>query len=314
VQNGRIFQRILFPTDGSPSSGFAQDLVTLLAKKLKSEVTVVHVVSHELMTSGMQEYIPETAAYYPHGTQASGEASFFRQIPTPEQRAILSERLTKEVSDIYRQDAEHILSDAIASFKEEGIQAHEKLITDAHVARAILDEAEIGGYDSIVIGHGAEEDKVHLGSVAQKISREAAVPILVARESRPLSRILVPVDGSENGDRALESASFLAKQFDSKMTLLHVQESRFFSLRPELSKSVGTRILADAAKKIDGLQSDQKLESGDPARTITDMASKEDYDIVIMGCTGHNALERFLLGDVSGHVIHYATRNVLLVK
>jgi nucleotide-binding universal stress UspA family protein len=98
------------------------------------------------------------------------------------------------------------------------------------------------------------------------------------------------------------------------MTLLHVQESRLFKLRPALSKSIGASILNSAAKRLKGLKFDQKTESGDPAKVIIQMADKGNYDVIVMGGRGRNSIGRPLLGDVANHVIHYTNRSVIIVK
>ena len=38
------------------------------------------------------------------------------------------------------------------------------------------------------------------------------------------SKLLVPVDGSENSVRALEAAIFLSKKIDAHVTVMHVME------------------------------------------------------------------------------------------
>jgi nucleotide-binding universal stress UspA family protein len=81
-----------------------------------------------------------------------------------------------------------------------------------------------------------------------------------------------------------------------------------------LTETIGNSILSDAAKRLKGVSFDQKLESGDPARKILDIAEKGNYDLIVMGSSGHNAIARFLLGSVSNHVLHYAKHPVLIVK
>jgi len=51
-------------------------------------------------------------------------------------------------------------------------------------------------------------------------------------------KILVPVDGSENSEKALQYAVVLARKTNAEMTLLYVQESSLFRLRPEVSKEI----------------------------------------------------------------------------
>jgi nucleotide-binding universal stress UspA family protein len=140
------------------------------------------------------------------------------------------------------------------------------------------------------------------------------VPVLVAGEKATVAKMLVPVDGSKSSGKALNYAASLAKKLDAKLTLLHVQESSLFSRRPELSQTMGKRILSDAAEKLKGTTFDQRLEAGDPAKKITEIAEKEGYDTIVMGSKGHSTIERLLLGSVINHVLHYTKRSVLVVK
>ena len=159
-----------------------------------------------------------------------------------------------------------------------------------------------------------EETTPHLGSIARKVSLQAQTPVLIAAKGRQISKILAPVDGSKPSRKAAEYAGILAKKTQAAMTLLYVQESSLFRLRPELSKTIGKNILSSFAKRIKGIKVDQKLESGDPAWVINQTAGREGYDIIVMGDKGHSGIRRLLLGSVSDHVLHYANHAVLIVK
>jgi nucleotide-binding universal stress UspA family protein len=106
----------------------------------------------------------------------------------------------------------------------------------------------------------------------------------------------------------------LAKKFGAKITFLHVQESGLFGSKPEMARQIGKHVLARAAKKANGVESDEKLESGDVGKKIGEVAEKEDYDIIVMGGKGHGGIKRFLLGSASNHVLHYTGHPVLIVK
>jgi nucleotide-binding universal stress UspA family protein len=309
----KVFRKILFATDGSSPSLVAQELTSLLAKKLGSKVTVVHVVSHELMIPQLQEYVADTVKYYPHGI-VQAEMSVGTQAPTPS-AAPLPERLAREATSIYREEGEDILNDAVSAFREDGLRVERKMIEQNDTAKAIVEEAQKGDYDTIVIGQsGEKESESHLGSVALKVSNSSKVPVLIARERKSISKILVPIDGSKSAEKALQLVAALGQAINAKVTLLHVQEAGMFRLRPDLTKAVGERILGEGAKKLQALKPEQKMESGDPGKKITEVAQKEDYDLIIMGCKGHGALGRFLLGDVTNHVLHYTLRSVLVAK
>ncbi|MGB8779259.1 MAG: universal stress protein [Candidatus Bathyarchaeia archaeon] len=310
MESEHVFKKMLFLTDGSDPGLSAQELAILLAKKLESEVTVFHVVTHELMRSHFKDFLIEgrTVAESPDaepGAAVGGEMSFDRETPTSA-GAHYSERIEDELTSIYRQQGEDIVADAALTFKEEGVHVDQKVVEHKSVAEAVMEEADGKKYDLIVMGRNAQKEKeTHLGSVAYKVSRQSDIPVLVAGEKAAvsISKVLVPVDGSEGSENALTYAAALCNKLNAALTLLHVQESHLFGLRPEVSKAIGKGILADAAEKLKGTSFEQKLESGDPARKISEIALKENFDIIVMGGNG-----------VSNHVLHYTMHSVLIVK
>jgi nucleotide-binding universal stress UspA family protein len=293
------FDKILVAIDGSASSVSAEELAAFVAEKFKSRVTVIHAVLTDnmglsLTEPGGVEYLPiwwGGRVYLPQARQA-----------------------VEEITESLRQRGNVLVADAAALFKEEGIEVDQR-VENADPAEAILDEAEGGGYNLIVLGSGGETGgKPHLGSVAKKVSLHGKTSVLIVREKGRISRILVPVDGSVNSQKAFEHAVALARETDSEITLLNVLEPSFFRARPELSEEIGNKILSQAADKAEGVKVDQRLESGDPAETVVRIAEDEDSDLIVMGSRGQGAMKRWLLGSVSDYVLHYTVRSVLLVK
>ncbi len=88
---------------------------------------------------------------------------------------------------------------------------------------------------------------------------------------------------------------------------------RFSRLSPKSLLRWEARFLTHAANRLMGTP-ERKLESGDPAKKIIEIAKKENYDLIVMSSKGHGSVRRFLLGSVSDHIIHYADRSVLLTK
>ena len=97
-------------------------------------------------------------------------------------------------------------------------------------------------------------------------------------------------------------------------SVLHVQESGLFRVKPEVAEQVGKHVLAEALRKTKGVEADQRLESGDVGKKIGQVAEKEGYDMIVMGGKGHGGIRRFLLGSASNHVLHYTDHAVLIVK
>lgn len=301
----QIFSRILFPTDGSVSSLVGQELAIVIAKGFNSRVIILHAVpsrSASIPAEG-REYVATGLA----GPIIAG-------VPAPSETH-LPGGVSSDIDNWFQKTGERIISEAAAVFREEDIAAESKLVESADPAEAIINEAEEGKYNLVVLGYsGQEEQKPHLGSVAKKVSQHVKTSVLIARERSQISKMLVPVDGSKNAGKALRYASVLAKQLNAQISLLHVQESGLVKLRPELAKEMGNRILSDAADQVKGIALHKMLISGDPAKTIIQEAANGDYDLIVLGRKGHSVIRRFLLGSVSDHVIHYADRSVLLVR
>jgi nucleotide-binding universal stress UspA family protein len=212
----------------------------------------------------------------------------------------------------YLQRGTDAVDEAVGLFKVEGVPVDQKLLEHADAAESITREAEKGNYDLVVVGYsGEEEEEPHLGSVAKKTAEYAKNSVLIAREKKQISKIIVPVDGSDRSRKVIHYATILTGKLGAEVTLLNVQES---DLPPEITKETGTRILSEAADQFKGTNLHQKLAYGDPAKTIIQTAREGDYDLILMGHKGHNVVSRFLLGSVSDHVIQYADRSVLLIR
>ena len=281
------FEAILVPIDGSVSCLRARELASLIARKFRSKVTVVHVVSHDFMHS-------ELKANY--------------QLPS---------LILQKIDEVYMKAGEKILRTAEEAFKEEGLQVEPLLIRRSEdPADTILNLAKERPFDLIVIGNRAETqaERFELGSTSEKIVLYSKTPVLIVKRKTKISKLLVAVDGSEQANKALKYASNLAMKFKAKVTLLHVSESKLANLEREAVRIVGENILSDAATNFEGIDLDKRLEYGSPAQNIIKVARQENYDLIILGSRGLNSVKRYLLGSVSEDVSMHARRSVLIVR
>lgn len=138
-------------------------------------------------------------------------------------------------------------------------------------------------------------------------------------------RILVGVDGSEQSYKALDTAIQFAKNNEAKLFLVHVIDARplqtYLIINMDIEKQA--RILAQA--EIDKVTSyvksrgydnfETKIEYGSPRNKIaTIIPEEEDIDLVIVGATGANTVERLVMGSISTHIVRYAPCDVLIVR
>ena len=139
------------------------------------------------------------------------------------------------------------------------------------------------------------------------------------------SRILVPVDGSDNSYRALDAALLLSEKLGAEVTVIHVIEDIPVSyvvseklLREivDAYKRENQLILSNcseiATKK--GLVIQTKLLQGNPGSIILDFCEKEKYDIIIMGSRGMGKFKELVLGSVSSKVLHHSSCPVMIIR
>jgi nucleotide-binding universal stress UspA family protein len=280
------FKKILVPVDGSHPCLQAEEVAALIAKRFGSRVTAIHVIPYDLL------HVWSTQSY-----------------PMPSS-------ISTEIRDWFFQKRNKIVKDAETLFKEKNIEVDARLIQYENPAETILRLAENEGCDLIVMGNrGKTEVEVYsLGSLAEKISRHAECPVLIVKQRTQLSKILVGIDGSKHAEKALQYAVQLATIHETEITLIHVQDPQLSGFKPRMVSEIGKRILYDAEANFKESKFKTRLESGNPAETIIEVAEKEGYDMIVVGSRGLSSVKRFLLGSVSDDISHHAKTSVLLVR
>jgi nucleotide-binding universal stress UspA family protein len=135
--------------------------------------------------------------------------------------------------------------------------------------------------------------------------------------------MLVPVDGSENSDRAvrwlIKKSSLYAEPLE--IHLLNVQHSfrMIRGLRREaqqVHRKEGLKALAPARKLFDeaGVEYAYHIGVGDAPYVITQYAKEKKVKQIVMGTRGLRAIAGLLLGSVTMKVISLTDVPVLLVK
>jgi len=286
VSSKSLFQKIIVAVDGSHTCLMAEELAVVLAKKFQSKVTLCHAVPEQLLDLGAK--------------------TPFGDIPQP---------VVKEISEWFVQKGEEVLRNAQALFREEGVEIDAKL-AHGDPAESIISLAADEKHDLIIIGNRGETEAevFSLGSNAEKISRHAECSVLIVKEKTKISKILAAVDGSENASKAFQRALNLAQRLDAEITVMNVVEKGLFGLKPEVAQDVGERILSKAAGEVKGAKVTRRLEFGNPAEKIIEIANKERYDIIVVGSRGLSRTKRFFLGSVSDDVSHHAQCSVLIVR
>lgn len=146
-----MYSRILVPIDGSPTARRGLDEAMSLAAELGSSLHLLNVVDARLLIGEVSAYLPP-------------------------------DRLL----DDWRAAGDRLVTEATGTARAKGIAADSAVRCDPalRVCDVILDEAKHCGADLIVMGtHGRRGFKrVALGSDAELVLRESAVPVLLVRE------------------------------------------------------------------------------------------------------------------------------------
>jgi nucleotide-binding universal stress UspA family protein len=142
-------------------------------------------------------------------------------------------------------------------------------------------------------------------------------------------RILVPLDGSELAERALQPALALARPDGGELILLRVPvmerilmptSDGYGLLWPdqsvEQSQKEATEYLARVQKRHQqpGFALRTLIAGGDGAGGIVDAAAAEKVDLIVMSTHGYSGLTRWMLGSVTERVLHSAACPVLVVR
>lgn len=131
---------------------------------------------------------------------------------------------------------------------------------------------------------------------------------------------LVPVDFSDNSLQALDLALALATPKVDRITVIHVIETTYdFATQVELftqqqrtdGRRRGKELLAKNENTPHSIKF--KLEEGNPALQISQLAAKQKIDLIVMGTQGANGITKSLIGTVAVSVVREAPCPVLIV-
>lgn len=136
-------------------------------------------------------------------------------------------------------------------------------------------------------------------------------------------KILLPTDGSENNQVAVEHAIALAKELDADLVVLSVIDKSYltdlsesiplpelFPEADEISKKAVDSAVAKA--KNEGVRVSGKVIYGHPAAEI--IKDSWNYDLIVMGSLGRSGLSHLLMGSVAENVVRFAHSSVLVIR
>jgi nucleotide-binding universal stress UspA family protein len=146
-----------------------------------------------------------------------------------------------------------------------------------------------------------------------------------------IKKILIPVDFSETGKKAISQAIIMAKRNDATIALLHVAENLSDTYGPDylgMSKSISdefeAKLHVGIEESMDMLKEDIikqgvrnvecYLESGKVYKAINKVAKDIEADIIMMGTHGVSGLKEIFVGSNTFKLISVTTCPVLSLQ
>jgi nucleotide-binding universal stress UspA family protein len=137
--------------------------------------------------------------------------------------------------------------------------------------------------------------------------------------------ILHPTDFSPCSEHAFQLACSLARDYSASLLVLHVME-RPIATYPGLAMAPPPpppnfeerRIWEERLSKIQPadakIRVTHRLEEGDPATAILEVAAESQCDLIVLGTHGRTGIGRLLMGSVAEKVVRSASCPVVTLK
>ncbi|RYX99729.1 universal stress protein [bacterium] len=139
-----------------------------------------------------------------------------------------------------------------------------------------------------------------------------------------INKILLPTDGSEHSQKALDYTIDFALKFEADVVLVYVYDLPGEALgltsgNQDIENSLrfyGDDLLKEYKEILEnkGIKTRTLLLKGDTGEAISEISLDENCDIVIMGIRGLSTLKSLILGSASDYVLRHTKCPVLVIK
>ena len=170
-----------------------------------------------------------------------------------------------------------------------------------------------------------------LGSIAGKVLRATSKPVLLVRapasktalqDKKLVRKILVPLDGSEEGKTAVPWADTLAQTLGAELILFQVVATvealvpSYTSPGSDREKASAMAYLEGVEKSLTGrgLRTSRAVAFGPPADEIIDYAKANAIDLIAISTHGRSGIGRWVFGSVTDKVLHSGDTALLVVR
>ncbi|MFC7229852.1 universal stress protein [Salinirubellus salinus] len=289
-----MYDRVLFPTDGSDGTAFALGHALDVAAAYDATVHVLGVADTTRL--GLLELVDEE-----------------RVAAHLERECVL---LVEEAAERARARGVEVVTDV-----ECGSPANE-----------IVDYAAASAADLVVMAtHGRRGlDRLLLGSTTESVLRHAETPVLTVRPSEetrvafPYRSVLVATDGSDAAGHALDHGVSLAAETGAALHLVTAVDPGALGgvgrvdVAVEAMEDAAERVLETACTTAEAAGVDpvdaSVLSGPSVHESIEAYVADEGVSLLVLGTHGRTGLDRFVLGSVTERLVRAAPVPVLAVR
>ena len=286
-----MWKKILVPLDGSNLAELALPYAEELANAFKSEVILLHVSD-------------PAESHYRH------------------------------MHELYVQE--------VAGRMKERIRRVSPVVVSGKSAEEIIGYAEKNKADLIIMtSHGRSGIlSWATGSIASKLLQAATMPVLLVRAVKPkrkarrevlLNRILLPLDGSEAGEAAVEYIGEMMSRLESEVILLGAVSSgqhirtvggldyiHYPQEQLEIFKKEAQEYMDGVYRRLKRRKGTVKVAvkvgADDIGQEIIKFAEKERVNLIAISSHGHSGIEKWVFGSIANKVVQGSKAPVLVIK
>ena len=125
---------------------------------------------------------------------------------------------------------------------------------------------------------------------------------------KSVKKLLVPVDGSIDGCKAVDEAIDLAKKCNAEMFFIYVSS--------KINKDIPSDLVFDRiwTKLPENIHAEKIVETGSISKAILRTAEEKNVDMIVMGSRGLSLFKGALMGSVCQKVVERSQIPVMVVK
>jgi nucleotide-binding universal stress UspA family protein len=224
-----------------------------------------------------------------------------------------------------------------------GIRATYKVVIGAPADVVIEAIRELTNPLVVMASHGRSGlSRLFAGSVATRILGEVHCPILLIRAglpelpagaTAPFAKGLVPLDGSDFGERVLTDGLGAVDASEMALHLIRVIDIPVMTMAAagdpagamnyglvseymDASRAEAEEYLKQLSTKLgaDGRAVTWEIRDGDVGHEIVEVAEQQKADVIAMSTHGRGGLGRLVFGSVAEKVLHSAKSPLLLIR